>query len=260
MEITILADNTAGGAFLAEHGLSFLIHYKGLNLLLDTGHSDVFMQNAKKLNLDLQKDINMIVLSHGHWDHGDGLKFLKEKPLITHPLSFIKRYRKGENQNIGLQESNEKLKERFNLILSDKPFKITDNIIFLGSIPRENAFEAQTTTFVDKNQNPDFVPDDSALVFVENNEIIIVTGCSHSGICNIIEYAQKVTGLKTVSTVIGGFHLKQNNTQTKKTIKYFKEQKIKNIYPCHCTALPALAAFHQEFNTEQVKTGMKIKI
>ncbi len=260
MQITILADNTAGGAFLAEHGLSFLIHFKGLNLLLDTGHSNVFMQNAKKQNIDLQKDINMIILSHGHWDHGDGLKHLKGKPLITHPQSFIKRYRKGETQNIGLQESCENLKERFNLILSDKPFKITDNIFFLGSIPRENDFEAQTTAFVDENNNPDFVPDDSALAFVQNNEIIVVTGCSHSGICNIIEHAKKVTGVQTVSTVIGGFHLKQNNTQTQKTIEYFKNQNIKNIYPCHCTALPALAAFHQAFNTEQVKTGMMINV
>ncbi len=260
MQITVLADNTANGSFLAEHGLSLFINFKGLKILLDTGHSDVFIKNAHKLNIDLHKEVNMIVLSHGHWDHGDGLKFLSKKPLVTHPLAFMKRYRKGETKNIGLQQSHEELKNKYELILSDKPFKITDNIYFLGSIPRNNDFESITTAFVDENKEPDFVPDDSALAFVENNEVSVVTGCSHSGICNIIEYAKEVTGIDTVSTVIGGFHLKQNNAQTQKTIAYFKDQNIKNIFPNHCTALPALAAFYQAFNIEQVKTGMIINV
>ncbi len=260
MQITILTENTAGGAFLAEHGLSYLIEFNGKKILLDTGHSNVFLKNAKQLAIDLEKEVDVIVLSHGHWDHGNGLKYLSDKLLITHPLSFIKRYRKGENKNIGLDLSKEVLEKQFDLKTSDKPFYITDKIIFLGSIPRDNDFEAKTTPFENENRTPDFIPDDSALAFVRGDEFIVVTGCSHAGICNIIEYAKKVTGLSKVAGVIGGFHLKYHNKQTLQTIEYFKKESINSIYPAHCTALPALSAFYDAFQIEQVKSGMVIHL
>ena len=59
-----------------------------------------------------------------------------------------------------------------------------------------------------------------------------------------------------LKAVMGGFHLKEKNTQIKETIQYFKEQELKEIYPSHCTELPALAAFYNEFNIQQVKAGM----
>ena len=98
--------------------------------------------------------------------------------------------------------------------------------------------------------------DDSAIAIIQNNELLIITGCTHSGICNIIAYAQKVTGINTVKLVLGGFHLKHNNQQTKETISFLKKNNINNIYPSHCTALPALVAFSADFNIEQLKTGM----
>lgn len=260
MQITILSENTAGGAFLAEHGLSYLIEFNSKKILLDAGHSDVFLQNANKLNIDINKEVDAIVLSHGHWDHGNGLKYIINKNLIAHPLSFIKRYRVGGNENIGLSISKEELSKKFNLITSDKPYMISDDIFFLGSIPRNNDFEAQTTPFIDDNGKPDFVPDDSALVFIKDHGLIIVTGCSHSGICNIIDYAMMVTGINNVTAVIGGFHLKHNSVQTQKTIQYLRKLNIKNLYPAHCTALPALSAFYNEFKIEQVKTGMIINL
>jgi len=76
---------------------------------------------------------------------------------------------------------------------------------------------------------------------------------------NICEYAKEVTG-QELYAVIGGFHLKKSDNQTKKTIEYFKENKIEHIYPSHCTQLPALAEFYNEFKIQQVKTGMTIII
>jgi 7,8-dihydropterin-6-yl-methyl-4-(beta-D-ribofuranosyl)aminobenzene 5'-phosphate synthase len=89
MKITILVENTASLNFQAEHGLSYLIE-DDCEVLFDTGHSDLFLKNAKKLNVDL-RSIKVIVLSHGHWDHGNGLKYLNEKKLICHPNAFQKR-------------------------------------------------------------------------------------------------------------------------------------------------------------------------
>ena len=256
IKITILTENVAGGRFLAEHGLSYLIEIDGQQILFDTGHSDIYLKNASKLGINIQKNVQTIVLSHGHWDHGDGLQFIENKKLITHPTSFIKRFRKADNSTVGLLLSRDEIKKRFNLTESEKPVKITDNLFFLGEIPRENNFESQTTTFVTEAGEPDFIPDDSALVAIINNKLIVITGCSHSGICNICEHAKTVTGIDKISAVIGGFHLKRNDLQTKKTIEYFKNNFIETIYPSHCTELPALSAFYDEFQIQQVKTGM----
>lgn len=259
MKLTVLTENTAGGKFLAEHGLSYLIEHDGKKILFDTGHSNVFLKNSALLAYDIQNSIDLIVLSHGHWDHGDGLQFVENKTLITHPNSFIKRFRKGGKENIGLALSKTEIQKKFHLIESTDPYFITKNIIFLGEIPRLNNFESQKTTFTDEQGKDDFVIDDSALAFIQNNELIIITACSHSGICNIVDYAIKISGIERVNTIMGGFHLKQNDFQTQETIKYLKLLNPDHILPSHCTDLPALAAFYDEFHIRQVKTGQEFQ-
>jgi 7,8-dihydropterin-6-yl-methyl-4-(beta-D-ribofuranosyl)aminobenzene 5'-phosphate synthase len=256
MHLTILTDNAAGGEYLAEFGLSYFIEYDDQRILFDTGHSDVFLKNAAMAGIDLDL-IDTIVLSHGHWDHGNGLKYLENKKLITHPAAFMKRYHRGDDLNIGLDLSYEEINKKFDLKLSKRPLHISENIIYLGEIPRINDFESQETNFMDKKGEPDFVTDDSALAIKVNDELVVVTGCSHSGICNIIEYAKEVTKTNRIKAVIGGFHLKAVDERTVKTIEYINNQYIEDIYPSHCTELPALAAFYQSFQIKQVKTGMK---
>lgn len=259
LKITILTENVTGGKFLAEHGLSYLIEINGEQILFDTGHSDVFLRNAERLGIDIKKNVKTVVLSHGHWDHGDGLQFIENKTLITHPTSFIKRFRKADNSSVGLSLHRNEIKNRFNLIESKTPFKITENLFFLGEIPLQNNYEAQTTTFIDEVGKPDFMPDDSALAAIINNELVVITGCSHSGICNITEHAKKITGISNVKAVIGGFHLKYQNLQTQKTVEYLKNNKVEKLFPSHCTELPALTAFYDSFKIEQVKTGMSFE-
>ena len=159
---------------------------------------------------------------------------------------------------IGLALTKEEIEDDFDLKATVEPYNISEKVIFLGEIPRKNDFESQTTTFVDENGAPDFVPDDSAMAFVLDDEIVVVTGCSHSGICNIVEYAREITGINKVKAVIGGFHLKRDDHQTRESVKYFKELGVKELWPSHCTELPALSVFNIEFAIEQVKTGKKI--
>ncbi len=255
VKLTILTDNVAGGKFCAEHGLSYLIEVNNYTLLFDTGHSDTFIRNAHKMGIPLHDKVDQVVLSHGHWDHGDGLRFISNKPLITHPQSFMKRYRANDHSFIGLMLSKEMVEKLFDLTTSKEAVEIHENVFFLGEIPRNNAFESLTTPFVDESHQADFVPDDSALAIIENGKLIIITGCSHAGICNICEHAKEITGIHTIEAVIGGFHLKYNNEQTQKTIAYFKREKIDKLYPSHCTELAALSAFAEHFNISQVKTG-----
>ncbi|OQY00337.1 MAG: hypothetical protein B6I20_08895 [Bacteroidetes bacterium 4572_117] len=253
MKLIVLNDNAPGAVCSSEHGLSYLIK-ADKTILFDTGSSDMFLKNAALLKLELNA-VDTVVLSHGHWDHGNGLKYLKNKTLITHPFSFQKKYRKKDQSYVGLNLSKKEASEKFNLITSKEPYQISEEITFLGQIPRINNFESKNTSFVLDNGTDDFVHDDSALAIKTDNGLIVVSGCAHSGICNIVDHAIKVTGIKNVYGVIGGFHLKMNNSQTKYTIDYLKKLNVEKIYPSHCTALPALSAFHQTFNTKQVLSG-----
>lgn len=256
MKLTVLSENSAGPGFLAEHGLSYLIESKGVKLIFDAGASDVFLENARRLQLSIDAEIDIIVLSHGHWDHGNGLQFTGGKKLIAHPAAFSERFRKKDGKYIGLALSRTEITQKFNLTETREPLKISENMYFLGEIPRVNSFESQYTGYVDASGNDDFVPDDTALALVENNRLIVITGCSHSGICNICEHARRVTGIQNIQMVIGGFHLKERNLTTQKTIEYFRENDIERIYPSHCTALPALSVLFEEFRFDQVRTGM----
>ena len=260
MKISVLTENVAGGKFLAEHGLSYLIEIDTEKILFDTGHSDVFLKNAKLLGIDIENEVKTVVLSHGHWDHGDGLRYLKNKKLISHPNSFSKRFRRVDHSPVGLSLTKKEIQQKFNLIETISHKHITNNLYFLGEIPRLNDFESQTTSFEFENGDDDFVFDDSALVATVNNKLVIITGCSHAGICNICEQAKKVTRISKIKAVIGGFHLKHQNRQTLKTIEYFKNNCVEKLYPAHCTELPSLAAFYEEFKIDQLKTGMALML
>ena len=85
--------------------------------------------------------------------------------------------------------------------------------------------------------------------------LFIVTGCGHAGVVNTMEHARSITGVDKLYGIMGGFHLKEINHQTKETIKYLRENNVKYILPSHCTELPALSAFYESFGIRQVKTG-----
>jgi 7,8-dihydropterin-6-yl-methyl-4-(beta-D-ribofuranosyl)aminobenzene 5'-phosphate synthase len=253
MKLTVLTENVAGRNCLAEFGLSYLIE-ADKKILFDAGNSDVFLINAQRLGISLD-DVDMVVLSHGHWDHGNGLKYFGNKKLLTHPDSFSKRYNKKDNRYVGLDNSYSELSEKYTILLSDKPFQISPEITFLGEIPRSNDFESGQTHFILENGDADFIADDSALMVQTTHGIVVIAGCAHSGICNTVEYACAVAGTNKVYAVIGGFHLKSDQEVTLKTIEYIKKKGIERVYPSHCTAFPALAAFSREFRIFQVLTG-----
>jgi len=254
MKISVLTENQPGPFTPAEHGLSYLIESDGKRILFDAGQSDMFLKNAEIMNVSME-NIDMIVLSHGHFDHGNGLNFLSGSSLVCHPGCFIKRYRQTDHAYIGLKNSSDELSWMFNLNTSAEPFKITEKIIFLGEIPRLTDFESRTTSFVFEDGTPDFVMDDSALALLLPEGVFVVTGCGHAGIVNTLEHAKKITGISKLSGIMGGFHLKELNVQTKETIRYLKENRIRHVLPSHCTELPALSAFYENFGIKQVKTG-----
>ncbi|MFZ7102676.1 MAG: MBL fold metallo-hydrolase [Peptococcaceae bacterium] len=256
MKIHVLVDNCAGKACASEWGLSFYIEAE-INILFDFGASDLFLKNGEKNKVDFAK-LDYLVLSHGHWDHGNGLRFLRDKKLVCHPAAFTRRI-SGERKT-GLPLTKEECLKRFELILAADPCDLTEKFTFLGQIPRNNKFEAQDTEFSQEDGSKDYLEDDSALVYKGEEGLIIVSGCAHSGICNIVDYAVKVTGINKIKAVIGGFHLKKGDSITAKTIDHLKALRVEQVIPTHCTAFPALVEFNKHFGSSQIYAGQVIEL
>ena len=212
MKLTVLTDDNVANSrrLLAEHGLCFYIEDGGKKILFDTGYSDVFIKNAVSLGINLL-DLDYIVLSHGHYDHTWGLTHylayymsaieqkqkVKKPTIITHPDTFLEKYEEGFGE-IGCLISEVKLRKNFDVNLTKEPFKLTEKLFFLGEIPRLNNFEAKEP--MEKvlkdvqlgKYEDDYLTEDSALVYKSEDGLTIITGCSHSGICNIVEHAKNI--------------------------------------------------------------------
>ncbi len=254
MKLVVLSDTKAMHGFKFEHGLSILVEVDEKKILLDTGASDVFLQNAEKLGVELN-GVDGLVLSHGHWDHGNGLQFLEGKPLLCHPGCFQGRTRKLGGGSLGLALTREEIENRYALTVSREPVQISEHLWFLGEIPRINDFEAKTTRYLLEGGEEDFIMDDSGLACVAEKGLVVISGCAHSGICNMIEHARKVTGMDRVAGVIGGFHLTADDHQTHKTIQYLQNRNIGSVWPSHCTQDPALSLFYRAFGKNLVQAG-----
>lgn len=269
MKLTVLVDNNTiiDRYFLGEPALSFLIEDGEERVLFDAGYSDAFVQNAAKLGVDLTR-ITQIVLSHGHDDHTRGLPALfalgdhRSVPLTAHPDCFWPK--RSEGLAIGMPYSAEALAERVDLRLARTPRRISEHLIFLGEIPRMLDFEASYAMGERLREGiwePDLVTEDSALVYESADGLFIITGCSHSGICNIIEYAKRVCGESRILGVIGGFHLFADDKRLAQTVDHLAAQNMTHAYPCHCVSLIAKAKMLSAgLPVEEVGVGMAIEI
>ncbi len=244
MKITLLCENMISEKLwdcgLAEWGFSAFIEKDGKKILFDFGTSDVYVKNAKALRINLEQT-DFVVLSHHHNDHIGGIHyhpFKTKKKLITHPDVPVKLPKKDAI----------KLKQDFELITSKEPLEFAANCFYLGQIPR-------VTDFENGGYENDDMHDDSALVFKTSKGAVVVTGCSHAGICNICEYAKEVTGQK-LHAVIGGFHLFEDNLKAfEGTMKYFEKEKPKHLLPMHCVEFPLLAKMQQKFGFKKYSAG-----
>lgn len=264
MKLSVLVDNNTiiDNYFKGEPALSFFIEDGETKILFDAGYSDLFIENASKLNIDLAS-IDYIVLSHGHLDHTAGLinllnKFNKKPSLIAHPSVFNKKI-DIDNTEIGCSIPVKTLKQAFDWNLSKESYWINSKTVFLGEIPRKNGFESKSSIGNVLNNNiiePDYLLDDSAIVHCTENGLVIVTGCSHSGIVNIVEYAKIVCKNDKISAIIGGFHLFNDDVALiKKTVNELKKYDIGKVYPCHCTELLAKSELVQSFEVVEIGSG-----
>jgi 7,8-dihydropterin-6-yl-methyl-4-(beta-D-ribofuranosyl)aminobenzene 5'-phosphate synthase len=278
LTLTILIDNTTftDHDFCGEAGLSFFIETAGKKILFDTGLSGLLLTNAEKMGISLW-DLEFLILSHGHIDHTGGLAALarhlssaaqelsplRVPQLIAHPRCFWPKEKDGRKN--GSAVSSEDIHRQFPAMLSTKPVWITDDLVFLGEIPRRFAFEQGDTGkrmihHPDGSLKWDDLVDDTALAFRSAEGLVIITGCSHAGICNITEYAREVCGERRVTDIIGGLHLLSPHLKRlAKTGKYLNRLHLNALHACHCTSLLSKIALAQYCPVQEVGTGMKLE-
>ncbi len=273
MKLRVLVDNHTyiDQYYLGEPAVCYYIEDEEEKILFDTGYSDVFIRNAEKMGIDLNK-VSTIAFSHGHNDHTGGFAFFQkkfdvsDKKVVAHPDAFVEKYFKKEDfekEEIGAPFSVEEMSGLCKLHLTVNPCLISKHITYLGEIPSYFDFEKRSGIGEQKIENgyaKDLVLDDTALVYQSKEGLFIITGCSHSGICNIIEHAKKVCGDERIIAVLGGFHMFHVDDRLRKTIAYLESLNIKVLYPCHCVSFKVKAEMNQTLQVKEVGVGMKLEV
>lgn len=277
MNITILVDNNTiiDKYLLGEPGFCSFIEHNGKKILFDLGYSDVFIKNSITLGLDIF-NIDYIVLSHSHPDHTWGmesyLKILNEKllfnpdlkraKLVVHPDIFRELTFNGRD-NLGMNIGKCYLDKYFDIIETKEPIELFNGVTFLGEIPLKNDFENMKPIgkkTVNEKKCWDFNRDDSALVLHLEKGQVILTGCSHSGICNIVDRVNTLWNHSEILDIIGGFHLlDEDNLILEKTSKKLVSYGVKKVTPCHCTDLRAKIFLSNYMELKEIGTGSVLK-
>jgi 7,8-dihydropterin-6-yl-methyl-4-(beta-D-ribofuranosyl)aminobenzene 5'-phosphate synthase len=264
-QITVLMEdskNPAKPRLKNKHGLSFFIQAKigddKVTVLMDTGpSSEALLHNVDSIGVNLE-DVDVIALSHGHYDHTGGLlealkRMKKQVPVIAHPTAFDPEF--SLMPHLRLIGAPFKFSDVESVggvpVFVSNPVKIADGVTTTGEVPRITAFESvrgfwtvQKERFVD-----DVMLDDQSLVIdVEGKGLVVVAGCAHAGIINTVKHAQKITGNSMVYAVLGGFHLwNADNKRIQATIAELENLDLKFVAPCHCTGKKAVKKFVEAF-------------
>ena len=281
LRLTVLAEDSVRNSqvkkLMAIHGLSILLKAEtgdtNIHILMDTGQSsEILLKNADALDVNLRK-VDVIVLSHGHYDHTDGLMGAlkgigKQVPVIAHPKAFnVKFVTDPKLRFIGANFTIDDIERNGGkLFLVKTPLKIAEDIIVTGEIERVTDYEKVEDfwTIEENKVVKDFMPDDQALIIsLKDKGLVVITGCAHAGIINTIYYAEKITRTNKIYGVLGGFHLlNASEERIEATIRDLAKINPEFLGPCHCTGEKAINKMKEKFGDKchHLRTGDIIEL
>jgi 7,8-dihydropterin-6-yl-methyl-4-(beta-D-ribofuranosyl)aminobenzene 5'-phosphate synthase len=257
-----LGENWFERSLIAEHGFSVVLKLE-INgtehkLLFDSGLSPLAAaHNADVLDLDLS-NCEAVISSHGHIDHAGGLLNIRSKmntkeniPLLLHEHAFRKRlvkFRDGRMISLPPPTRHILTQAGYNIVEQDaSSLWIKDSILVTGEVPRttnfEKGFPNHYSVIDGKMENDPLIKDDQALILsIKDKGLVVITGCGHSGIVNILKYAKELTGRDRIYAVMGGMHLTGGTFEPiiPRTIDELERLKPRFLIPCHCSGLKAV--------------------
>ena len=274
MIIKVLAEDTSESiGFIREHGLCLYIETKTHKILFDTGASAAFAQNACKMNVDLS-EVDLVVISHGHYDHGGGLNtFLSinsKAKVYCHQRAFEKYYSNrpnGVKEYIGLDETILN-NERF--VFCEDCLAIDEELELFSGVKGEKLSPPGNANLFLK-VGEDYLQDDFSheqnLIINENGKTLLIVGCAHKGIVNIIEHFHSERGFLP-DWIIGGFHLNYHGndeldeSNLVNEIGEFLLNTNTHCYTCHCTGTEAYSRLKTIMGEkiEYLSTGNQLTI
>ncbi len=264
LRITILAENSVVVPFdvIGEHGFSAFVEMDGFNFLFDTGQGKALVNNALALKKDLSS-AQFLYLSHGHYDHTGGmvdlLKIKSPIDVYAHPDMFSERYwfKGGVQKYIGVQFSKEYLESLGANFKFHKEFQeIAKNVYSSGEVERNTPFEKIDAEMKVKNENGELVQDqiwdDYSMAIKTSKGLVVILGCAHAGIVNILNHFIKQTGEKEIYAVLGGTHLGfANDEQIDETVKVLDKYNIQKLGVSHCTGLKVSAKLYNKLGDDR---------
>ncbi len=265
----VLIDNIAKNPLKSEWGLCIHIETKDKNILLDTGASGKFIENAKKMGVDIE-NVDFGVLSHAHYDHSDGMgDFFK----VNSKADFYLRKSASENcygrrfifsRYIGIQKG---LTNQFNsrIKYAEGTVKLADGVYLLPhTTPNLELIGKKAGMFLKENKK--WVPDnffhEQSLVIKTEKGLVIFNSCCHGGADNIITEVSEVFPDEHIYALIGGFHLyRSSESEVRALAERIKATGIEKIYTGHCTGDKAFAILSEELKEKavQLRVGLEIK-
>ena len=260
-KLTTLVDNAVYGHVLqAEHGLSIYIKAEGHNILFDTGQSDLFLRNAEIMGIDL-KEVDALVLSHGHYDHTGGLRsFLKlnDKAKVYCKRAALNRKFKNFQENGILQATALDL-DRF--VWMERTTEVCPNVIICPQLPIVNTKDTHFNNFfiepialpgepavMTTEHEPDTFEDEQVLVLLTDDTYSVISACSHRGITNILQAVAREFPERSLNLLIGGFHIHNAGEVKYQQIADFIQTHLpQQLGVGHCTGIDQYARFCQDF-------------
>lgn len=261
LKITTLIENMPGTdeRLQFEHGLSLFIEFDHRKILFDTGQTGNYLQNTKLLGVDIE-ETDTLIISHGHYDHSGGV--LKTLDLLSPGTKmyvgqefFHPKYKVLEDGSLkynGIAFSEEDIaRKAMNLIKVTDDITLLDrNILLFQNFSRKNDFEQRNSKFVIQ-KNGEILPDDFAdeivLGLITHKGLVVIAGCSHIGIVNILSNIQERISIP-ICAVLGGTHLVEaDEDRIAKTIHAFREMKIESIAVSHCTGENGIQKIREGF-------------